>query len=64
MAETLLLTLVCFGFVVVSLGLAINFAVNAYLDWQEQQVAIEQGIRLVNKRNAEEAGEEYDDSLD
>jgi len=63
MAETLLLTLVCFGFVVVSLALAFNFAMNAYLDWQEQQVAIEHGIRLVDKRNAEEAGEEYDDSL-
>ncbi len=61
MAETLLLTLVCFGFVVVSLALAFSFGMNAYLDWQSQQVAIDHGIVL---KHEQEEGEDDDNSTD
>jgi len=36
---------------------------GAYLDWQEQNVAIKHGIQVVTRRNME-AGEVYDDLTD
>ena len=53
MVNTLMMVLVCLAFVVVSLALAFNFAVRAYLDWQEQDVAIKYGIQLISKREEE-----------
>ena len=63
MVETLMLVLVCLGFVVVSLALAFSFAMNAYLDYLEASVAIEHGLRIVTERNSKE-GEQDDDSID
>jgi hypothetical protein len=63
MIETLMMVLVCLGFVVVSLALAFSFAMNAYLDYLEASVAIEHGIRVVTERNSKE-GEQDDDSID
>tara|TARA_R110000868_G_scaffold77264_1_gene221436 strand:+ start:595 stop:786 length:192 start_codon:yes stop_codon:yes gene_type:complete len=63
MIETLMMVLVCLGFVVVSLALAFSFAMNAYLDYLEASVAIEHGIRIVTERNSKE-GEQDDDSID
>ena len=36
MIETLMMVAVCLSFSVVSVALAFSFAMNAYLDWQEQ----------------------------
>ena len=63
MVETLLMVLVCLGFLLVSLALAFSFAMNAYLDWMEASVAIEHGIRIVTERNSKE-GESNDDPTD
>ena len=63
MIETLMMVLVCLGFLVVSIALAFSFAMNAYLDWQEQTVAIEHGIRVITERNSKE-GEPHDDFID
>jgi|TARA_B110000285_G_C14586756_1_gene364571 hypothetical protein len=63
MIETLMMVLVCLAFSVVSLALAFHFAMNAYLDWQEQHVAIKHGIQVITRRNME-AGEVYDDLAD
>ena len=63
MVETLMMILVCLGFLVVSLALAFSFAMNAYLDYMEASVAIEHGIRIVTERNSKE-GEPDDDSID
>jgi|TARA_B110000503_G_scaffold128206_1_gene198857 hypothetical protein len=63
MIETLMMVLVCLGFVVVSLALAFSFAMNAYLDYLEASVAIEHGIRIVTERNSKE-GEQHDDPID
>ena len=63
MVETVMMVLVCLAFSVVSLALAFNFAMGAYLDWQEQNVAIKHGIQVVTRRNME-AGEVYDDLTD
>jgi|TARA_B110000285_G_scaffold188676_1_gene214945 hypothetical protein len=63
MIETLMMVLVCLAFSVVSLALAFNFAMGAYLDWQEQHVAIKHGIQVITRRNIE-AGEVYDDLTD
>lgn len=63
MVETLMLVLVCLGFVVVSLALAFSFAMNAYLDYLEASVAIEHGLRIVTERNSKE-GEQDDDPID
>jgi len=60
MIETLMMVLVCLGFVVVSLALAFSFAMNAYLDYMEASAAIEHGIRIVTERNSKEE-ESYDD---
>jgi|TARA_R110002074_G_scaffold132806_1_gene276353 hypothetical protein len=62
MIETLMLVMVCLSFSVVSVALAFSFAMNAYLDWQEQHVAIEYGIRVITERNSRE-GELDDDSI-
>tara|TARA_R110002096_G_scaffold148808_1_gene309903 strand:- start:724 stop:936 length:213 start_codon:yes stop_codon:yes gene_type:complete len=63
MIETLMLVLVCLSFSVVSIACAFSFAMNAYLDWQEQHVAIEYGIRVITQRNTEE-GTPDDDTTD
>jgi|TARA_R110000744_G_scaffold193949_2_gene312760 hypothetical protein len=63
MIETIMLVLVCLSFSVVSIALAFNFAMNAYLDWQEQDVAIQHGIRVITDRNSK-GMEEHDDSID
>ena len=63
MIETIMLVLVCLSFSVVSIALAFNFAMNAYLDWQEQDVAIQHGIRVISDRNSK-GMEEHDDSID
>jgi len=63
MVETLMMILVCLGFLVVSLALAFSFAMNAYLDYMEASVAIEHGIRIVTERNSKE-GEPDDNSID
>jgi hypothetical protein len=62
MIETIMLVLVCLSFSVVSVALAFNFAMNAYLDWQEQDVAIQHGIRVITDRNSK-GMEEHDDSI-
>jgi len=59
MVETLMMVLVCLGFVVVSLALAFSFAMNAYLDYMEASVAIEHGLRIVTERNSK--GEQPDE---
>ena len=63
MIETIMLVIVCLSFSVVSIALAFNFAMNAYLDWQEQDVAIQHGIRVITDRNSK-GMEEHDDSID
>ena len=63
MIETIMLVLVCLSFSVVSIALAFNFAMNAYLDWQEQDVAIQHGIRVITDRNSK-GMEDHDDSID
>ena len=63
MIETLMMVLVCLGFLVVSIALAFSFAMNAYLDWMEESVAIEHGIRIVTERNSKQ-GEAHDDLID
>ena len=62
MIETLMLVAVCLSFSVVSVALALSFAMNAYLDWQEQDVAIQHGIRVITERNSK--GEGDDDLID
>tara|TARA_B110000261_G_C13008619_1_gene327140 strand:- start:617 stop:805 length:189 start_codon:yes stop_codon:yes gene_type:complete len=62
MIETLMMVAVCLSFSVVSVALAFSFAMNAYLDWQEQDVAIKYGIRVITDRNSK--GEEYEDPTD
>ena len=62
MIETLMLVIVCLSFSVVSIALALSFAMNAYLDWQEQDVAIQHGIRVITERNSK--GEGDDDLID
>ena len=62
MIETLMMVAVCLSFSVVSVALAFSFAMNAYLDWQEQHVAIEHGIRVITDRNSK--GEDNDDTVD
>jgi hypothetical protein len=63
MIETIMLVLVCLSFSVVSVSLAFNFAMNAYLDWQEQDVAIKHGIRVITDRNSKGV-EDHDDLTD
>tara|TARA_R100001377_G_C3090446_1_gene75656 strand:+ start:283 stop:474 length:192 start_codon:yes stop_codon:yes gene_type:complete len=63
MIETLMMVLVCLSFTVVSISLAFSFAMNAYLDWQEQDVAIRHGIRVITARNSRE-GEDDEDITD
>jgi len=63
MVETLMLVIVCLGFLTVSLALAFSFAMNAYLDYIEACAAIEHGIRIVTERNSKE-GEPNDDPID
>ena len=63
MIETLMMVAVCLSFSVVSVALAFSFAMNAYLDWQEQDVAIKYGIRVITDRNSKGV-EEHDDSID
>jgi|TARA_R110000764_G_scaffold111424_4_gene198173 hypothetical protein len=63
MIETIMLVLVCLSFSVVSVSLAFNFAMNAYLDWQEQDVAIKHGIRVITDRNSK-GMEDHDDLTD
>jgi len=63
MIETLMMVIVCLGFVVVSLALAFSFAMNAYLDYMEASAAIEHGIRIVTERNSKER-EPHDDPID
>mgnify|MGYP006120828997 CR=1 FL=1 len=62
MIETLMMVAVCLSFSVVSVALAFSFAMNAYLDWQEQDVAIKYGIRVITDRNSK--GEEDEDPTD
>ncbi len=54
MYETITLLFVGIGFFAASMALAIHFCVGAYLDYQEQQVTIEHGIRIVTERNSKE----------
>jgi hypothetical protein len=63
MIETLMLIIVCLGFLTVSLALAFSFAMNAYLDYIEACAAIDHGIRIVTQRNSKE-GESDDDPID
>ena len=63
MIETLMMVLVCLGFLVVSIALAFSFAMNAYLDWMEASAALEHGIRIVTERNSKQ-GEPHDDLID
>ena len=63
MIETLMMVLVCLSFTVVSISLAFSFAMNAYLDWQEQDVAIRHGIRVITARNSRE-GEDDENITD
>jgi len=63
MIETLMMVLVCLGFLTVSLALAFSFAMNAYLDYIEACAAIDHGIRIVTQRNLKE-GEPNDDPID
>jgi hypothetical protein len=63
MIETLMMVLVCLGFLIVSLALAFSFAMNAYLDYIEACAAIDHGIRIVTQRNSKE-GEPDDDPID
>ena len=62
MIETLMMVAVCLSFSVVSVALAFSFAMNAYLDWQEQDVAIKYGIRVITDRNYK--GEDDEDPTD
>jgi len=64
MYETITLLFVGIGFFAASMALAIHFCVGAYLDYQEQQVAIEHGIRIVTERNAPKGEESNDDFTD
>ena len=64
MIETLMLVIVCLSFSVVSVSVAFSFGMNAYLDWQDQDVAIRHGIRVITARNSKEGDEDYDDSID
>lgn len=61
MIETLMMVLMCLGFLVVSIALAFSFAMNAYLDWMEASVAIEHGIRIITERNKDEQQQGADD---
>jgi len=63
MIETLMMVLVCLSFTVVSISLPFSFSMNAYLDWQEQDVAIRHGIRVITARNSRE-GEDDEDITD
>jgi len=63
MYETIILLFVGIGFFVASMALAINFCVGAYLDYQEQQVTIEHGIRIVTKRNSKSQEADNDDDF-
>ena len=62
MIETLMMVAVCLSFSVVSVALAFSFAMNAYLDWQEQAVAIKYGIRVITDRNSK--GEDDENPTD
>ena len=62
MIETLMMAVMCLGFLVVSLALAFSFAMNAYLDWQEQDVLIKHSISFLTERNSK--GESHDDPID
>ena len=63
MIETLMMILVCLGFLTVSLALAFSFAMNAYLDYIEACAAIDHGIRIVTERKLKE-GNEDDNPID
>jgi hypothetical protein len=62
MIETLMMVVICLGFLVVSLALAFSFAMNAYLDWQEQDVLIKHSISFLTERNSK--GEADDNPID
>ncbi|MDC1509228.1 hypothetical protein N8381_00760 [Oceanospirillaceae bacterium] len=63
MTETLMMVLVCLSFMVVSLALAFSLAMNAYLDWYEQKVAIDYGIEIITARNSKQEKQD-DDPID
>lgn len=63
MYEIITLLFIGIGFFVASVALAIHFITGAYLDYQEQQVAIDHGIRVITERNSPKEVPD-DDSFD
>lgn len=60
MVETLMFVLIALSFCIVSIALALHFGVGAYLEWQEQQVAIKYGLRIISERKAKQEDEDDD----
>lgn len=60
MVETLMFVLIALSFCIVSIALALNFGVSAYLEWQEQQVAIKYGLRIMSERKPKQEDEDDD----
>lgn len=64
MFDSIVLLFIGIGFFCASCAIAINFLTNAYLDWQEQQIAIQHGIRVITERNSAKQEVDDDDSFD
>ncbi len=64
MFDSIMLMFIAIGFCTASLAIAGSFIVHAYLDYQEQQVAIEHGIRIITERNSPTKEADDDDFAD
>ena len=64
MFDSIMLLLIAIGFLAASLAIAGSFLVNAYLDWQEQQIAIRHGIRIITERNQSKMEDDDDNPID